>query len=74
MEAEAKAGGTFTMLAIGGQQEASSAGAAVGAQRVLTRVLAQAAWRGPALVHVCRGRRDSRHREVATKLAPSPQP
>lgn len=35
--------GTFTVLAIRSQQEAGGTGTAVGAQRVLTRVLAQTA-------------------------------
>lgn len=43
------------MLAICGQKEASSAGAAVRARCVLTCVLAQAARRDPAFVHICRG-------------------
>lgn len=45
--------GTFAALAVGSQHEARGAGAAVGAQGVLTRVLAQAARRAPALVHIC---------------------
>lgn len=43
------------MFAICGQKEASSAGAAVGARCVLTCVLAQAARRDPAFVHICKG-------------------
>lgn len=52
---EVRVGSTFTMLAICGQKEASSTGAAVGARCVLTRVLAQATRRDPAFIHICRG-------------------
>lgn len=50
---EVRVSGTFTALAIRSQHEAGGTGTAVGARRVLTRVLAQAARRGPALVHIC---------------------
>lgn len=46
-------GRTFATLAVGRQPEAGGAGAVVGPERVLARVLAQAAGRAPALVHIC---------------------
>lgn len=52
---EVRVASTFTMLAVCRQKEASRAGAAVGAGSVLARVLAQAARRHPAFVHICRG-------------------
>lgn len=54
LRSEARSSGTFTTLAISSQPEARGTGTAVGAERVLTRVLTQAARGGPALIHICR--------------------
>lgn len=45
------------MLSIGSQHKARGTGTAVGAKCVLAGVLAQAAGRGPALIHVWEGGR-----------------
>lgn len=66
---------TFAVLAVGRQQEAGGAGAAVGAQRVLARVLAEPRGRRPALVHVCgRQVRGASGGRGAWTPAPTPTP
>lgn len=76
LRSEIRVSGTFTALAISSQPKTRGTGTAVGAKRILTCVLAQAARGGPALIHICgqmtgAGGWPKRRAEVAWKPAPS---